>query len=516
MPTSGWWNDDSAAVVKLALAAAALGLVLAREGLRRRGHAPDGATSVWLGRALKALGVLGVLAYFNFGAFHFNGIRIHLWDMTHYYVGAKYFDELGYDGLYECIAVADAEQPGAAPRVAARTITDLRTNRMTTAAEAVAHPERCRDRFSPPRWRAFAADVGFLRDRFPEEAWERLSTNHGFNASPAWVLLARPLAGEGPVTWSRLLLLSSLDPLLVISALGAVAGAFGGGTAAVVAVVFGTYVPGRFWWTGGSFLRWDWLAALLGGLALCRRGRMFGAGGLLAYAALVRVFPLFTLGGAILAAVGARLSRRPVPPALRPLMLGALAVTLLLGGLAVKPGHPHGWDEFVGNLRKHASVPSPNRMGLATVVVWQRGTPPAIGDARDDGEARTRWEAAAGETLARRRWLWLGLAAAGVVAIGFAVRDQPLWAACVLGLMLAPLATPLACYYYIFVAAIPLLAARRPEVAGITLALVVAAGLVARMAQLETPAQFAAQSLLVLMAFGFVASGFITRRAHDD
>ena len=62
--------------------------------------------------------MLGVLAYFNFGAFHFDGLRVHLWDMTHYYLGAKYFGELGYDGLYECIAVADAESGW--PQVAAR------------------------------------------------------------------------------------------------------------------------------------------------------------------------------------------------------------------------------------------------------------------------------------------------------------------------------------------------------------------------------------------------------------
>ena len=79
--TNGWWNDDTAAIVKLALAAAALAVVVAGELARRRGALSRGTAALWRGRLLRGLGVLGVLAYFNFGAFHFDGIRVHLWDM---------------------------------------------------------------------------------------------------------------------------------------------------------------------------------------------------------------------------------------------------------------------------------------------------------------------------------------------------------------------------------------------------------------------------------------------------
>jgi hypothetical protein len=188
-------------------------------------------------------------------------------------------------------------------------------------------------------------------------------------------------------------------------------------------------------------------------------------------------------------------------------------VTVLFGGLTA--GRPHGWREFAGNLRKHTSVPSPNRMGLATIVAWDPATRPAVRTATTDSEIRTAWETRAADTLARRRWLWFALAAAGTLAIASAVRGQPIWVAATLGLLLAPLATPLACYYYVFVAAIPLLAARRAEVSGIILALVVAAGIVARQARLDTAEQYAAQSLIVLLAFGFVASGFLERARNS-
>ena len=107
----------------------------------------------------------------------------------------------------------------------------------------------------------------------------------------------------------------------------------------------------------------------------------------------------------------------------------------------------------------------------------------------------------------------IALALAGAAAIAFAVREQPAWAACTLGLLLIPLLRPLACYYYAFVAALPLLGERRPEVGGIAVALALASGIVAAMNRFGTDEQYVAQSLLIVVAFGFVASAFLARSA---
>src|SRR6185503_2041904 len=157
-----------------------------------------------------------------------------------------------------------------------------------------------------------------------------------------WMLIAHPLAGSGPLTWSRVRLLTALDPLLVIASLGAVAGAFGGWTASMVAVVFGTYFPSRVLWTGGSFLRWDWLAALLAGIALCRSARPLAGGALLGYAALVRVFPGFALAGVALAAVATLIRERRIDRDVRRVLAGAAIVIALLAPLAgaVRRGDP--------------------------------------------------------------------------------------------------------------------------------------------------------------------------------
>src|SRR5262249_60113405 len=111
--------------------------------------------------------------------------------------------------------------------------------------------------------------------------------------------------------------------------------------------------------------------------------------------------------------------------------------------------------------------------------------------------------------------LWGTLAVAGTLAIALAIRDQPAWLAGVLGLLLVALGRPLACYYYAFVAALPLASERRAEVAGILVALALASGIVARFSAFGMDEQYAAQSLLVVLTFVFVASAFLGQRVAD-
>jgi hypothetical protein len=501
----GWWNPEASAASKLILAAAALA-ALVRFRWKLFAHAKPR-------RLLGVLGVAGFLAYFNFGAYHFGGIYVHLWDTFHHVIGARYVDELGYDLLYECVTVADAEEPGGAAAAAQRQVTDLRTNRVSSGAEVLAQPERCRGRFSTARWADFKRDVGYFRARFPDADWQRVTQDHGFNASPVWLLAAHPLAGSGPLTATRVALLTAIDPLLMIAAFGAVAWAFGAVPAALAAIVWGTYFPARLWWTGGAFLRWDWLAALLAGVALCRRGRSYAGGALLGYSALSRVFPVFALAGAALAWLAARLRRRAVDPDIRRILLGALLAFTVLVPLSAAVRGPQTWRAFARDLAKHTSVASANRMGLGVLLAFDPATRARA--LPDEPDTRARWESAQERTLHGRRAIWIALVAAGVAAVALAVREQPAWAACLLGLLLIPLFRPLACYYYAFVAALPLLTERSLETGGIAVALALASGIVARFSGFGMDEQYAAQSLLVVMAFAYATSCFVGRPAAN-
>ncbi len=59
------------------------------------------------------LAAVGLGAHLDFLGFHGERGAVHYWDFFHYYMGSKYFAELGYGGLYDASARADAEDdPG--------------------------------------------------------------------------------------------------------------------------------------------------------------------------------------------------------------------------------------------------------------------------------------------------------------------------------------------------------------------------------------------------------------------
>ena len=503
--------ESALRVVPLLLAGAGLIVLLWEAWARRDGRRPEPRGARARERVLAGLGLLALVTYLEPLSAFSEARGVHLWDAFHYTIGAKYFDELGYDGLYDCVAVADAQEPGAAPGVSARLITDLRTNELVSASGIVARPEGCLHRFEPARWQSFRRDVALFRARFRSEDWARLSMDHGFNASPAWLLVAHPLVAHGALGWTRLRLLAALDPTLLVLALGLVAWAFEPRTAALVAIVLGTYFPAAAQWTRGSLLRWDWLAALLAGLAWCRRERPALGGAALGYAALSRMFPVFALVGVALGVVAGALRARAPRDGLR-ILAGAAALALVLvpASELARPGPT--WSAFAHNLAKHSGVPSPNRVGLPMVLAFDPSTSLSQLDHVPAAPARAVWVRAHAADIARHRAAWAIVAALAALGVALAARAQPGWCAAALGLALVPVGPALACYYYAFVAALACLAAQKGEVAVVLLGLTTAAGVAARLPRYRIDSQYAAQSLLAAVALAFVVSAFLGRK----
>ena len=63
---------------------------------------------VWAKGIALALAVMSIGAYFRYGDFGFQNFY-HRHEFFHYYLGSKYDRELGYERLYECVAVAQAD-----------------------------------------------------------------------------------------------------------------------------------------------------------------------------------------------------------------------------------------------------------------------------------------------------------------------------------------------------------------------------------------------------------------------
>jgi hypothetical protein len=139
--------------VKLFLALAVVALL----ALRRLG-AWRFAVAARYRAGLLILAALSGIVYFNFFSFHGTGTTrafVHLHDVAHYYLGAKYFAELGYTDLYAAMLRAGAEDGDAAVRV--EEVRDLRTYELVAAARGLRDGAVAKANFTPSRWRAFAA-----------------------------------------------------------------------------------------------------------------------------------------------------------------------------------------------------------------------------------------------------------------------------------------------------------------------------------------------------------------------
>jgi hypothetical protein len=461
------WADAAAAPARVATLK--LGLALAGTALLSWG-----AWLSWRGRPqaqaklrdalLAALGIAGLLGWWNFFQFHYPSF-FHPHELYHHVLGAKYFPELGYERLYSCTAVADVAD-GLGDPVAARVMTDLRTYELVGTAEIVAHPERCTDHFTTERWELFRGDLRWFRERVSAEVWEKLQRDHGYNPTPLWSAVARPLIGSRPLDEARLFTLTLIDPLLELALWGYVLWAFGWRAACVAALWWGTNLPANFTWIGGAFLREGWLASAVIGLCLLKLRRPLPAGFMLTTAALLRVFPLLFLVPLAWQAVErmVRGRRFVLSPELRSVAGGSLLALATLLPLSVAfGGGVDAWKGFARNIAHHAGTPTINAVGLGTWLSWDSETRLTRLEqtAPDPGRA---WKDAHTRRAAGRWPLRAGLALCLLAATLWAARREESWSAAALGVGLIPVLLDPSSYYTGIFLAYGLLWTRRPSI----------------------------------------------------
>jgi len=502
-----WFANDESARFEMVLAALAMALLIWGIKLEKAGRGNHFARlRDWL---LAAVGVISFFCYFNFGFWHFPN-RVHQWDTFHYYVGSKYFKELSYDRLYECVAVADSEAPGLRRRVELRKVMNLRTNMMEGTQHILAHPEECKGHFSAQRWEDFKKDVQHFRGKHDVKRWEEAQTDHGYNGSPVWNILGTWLSNTGPASDGQIDWLTWIDPLFIVGLTLLSMWAFGWRTTCVALAVFATNFPSRFYWTGGAFLRWDWLFYFVAGVCLIKKDRFMLGGFFLGYSTLLRIFPLLLFSGPLLVLAiqlwGKRSPDRPwwkpEPPTVaegesaarawgramvaradrryvRILLGAALAVATLVPISFATSSGINGYKAFAFNTRKHKETPLTNHMGLRTVVTYSTSE---AGRSLQNSRAEDPWgvwKRAKVETFKRRLPLYL-LFVAGFVGMLFAAlrfNAEP-WVACAMGTMFIAVGIELTCYYYSFLFATTFLYYKRKEAGAILLGVTAATGFI--------------------------------------
>jgi hypothetical protein len=171
-------------------------------------------------RLLLALTAVAGLNYARWGPdlpFH----HTDAYDLLHYYVNAKYFDELGYYDLYPAAILADHSNGGPFFEEGDRYMDqDERGHQLRSIDTALARGRVAKERFTAERWAAFEHDVLTLQrtpGNLSSQLWRQMIQDHGYNGTPVWTLLARPFAELVPV--EQVKLLCHLDTVLLAAAL---------------------------------------------------------------------------------------------------------------------------------------------------------------------------------------------------------------------------------------------------------------------------------------------------------
>ena len=451
--------------IRLLLVFATLAWIGLGRWFSRRGSNKARAAGPWV---LLVLALTSYASYYDFfRAQHGTGFKST--DVYHYYMGSKYFAEVGYFDLYPC-TVAVLVDSGVESQFDMPRIRDQRTLRFAAAEDALAMGRACQQRFTAPRWRAFEADVGWFGGRMQRSDWHAIFRDHGYNPTPVWGAIGALASDRVALGSGAFDVLLRLDRVLMLASFGFMFWAFGAEVAALAVIVWGTGHHWSYVWIGDSFLRNLWLAALLIGISLLRKKRYAAAGAGLALSSLLRIFP-----GAFVATLFAKAARSyfkagRVPDGLLRLFAGAgiFALVAVLGTLLVSGQGLTGFIDFAEKIAAFRDRPGLNKIGLSSLS-W-RAVMTAAGSLVTDDAGKLILSPVSGWWVtAWIRGLQLVVLVPAVFLFWRAIPRARNWEAACMGFALIPLVSSPANYYYSFVICGVLLGAERPRVSTYTL-----------------------------------------------
>ncbi len=458
-----WPVEASVIDVSRAVCGAVACAVVLRLGLR-----PEHAGQGLLTGLLASMAFMSILTFYNFGHpqfFDFEGRKpsyVHTWDMRVYFPFVKYFDELGYDGVYlaSVKAYADDKLDGSLDRIEDTQLRDLSDYEMRSVSDVAEEIHAVKGRFSPERWTEFKQDMSYFWKTMGPRAYLNSLRDHGGNATPAWLLVAYAIYGSAEASEATFLWGALLDPLLLLLFFIVAWRTFGMRTALVCIVAYGAttiYQFGSNW--GGSTLRNDWMVLLgLGVCALASR-RWFLAGLLLGWGAMIRAFPVLALvflaapiAWRLFAAVRKRRSgsndASPFSQLLPLVKVGAgvFVVVVVLGGLSTSRfGIERSWGAWSQKISMHANKPNVNHIGIIASVSYEPNN--LWNNLRARGEDPEQWGPLTAQTMKDRRWITtLGMLLYTLLGIA-ACRRLRLADAAVIGTLMIPIYFYPANYY---------------------------------------------------------------------
>lgn len=423
------------------------------------------------------LGVVAICLYFH--AFKFGYPKYwHRWDQYHYYMGAKYFPEIKYDGLYKCSAIAQHqlgvvtyEEPDDKGNVRSKRI-DMKAeleaktktvrnlggdNLLMKVDDLIKNPEQCINRFSPARWEQYKRDVKFFRIVSDKKYWEDMQRDHGYNPPPVWTLAGWWISNLHDAEVWFMQAIAMIDIAYLLGVFAALWWAFGWRVSAVAAIFWGTQASAPFYWTGGAFLRQDWLFFMVLSACLARKRYFALAGAAMVYCGLLRIFPgLIVIGWLVVCGAYVWRNKRFRPEHLRAIVGGCVAAALLIGASLAVVGKNSYQEFYQHTIKVHDMTPLTNHMGLRVLVGHNVGVGKESGRMKYTKDVSLvdpfeRWKSMRNERYAKYKPVAYAIILASLGLFVYVVRRvKSLWIAQCLGQIWIILLSQLTCYYYSF------------------------------------------------------------------
>ena len=369
-------------------------------------------------------------------------------DNFHYYVGSKYFDELGYFNLYSCALVVLAERGLQLPDAQSHKARDLRSMELRPYDTVKQDGRNCPERFGAVRWQEFGDDIVYFIQDLPHHLRRATWQDHGYHPPPSWTLVGGWVAAVAPATDPKTAYrLARIERVLVVLGFGLVIWAFGWETACLVVLIWGTGSLWRYSWVGDAFLRHLWWISAIGGVAVLRKGFAFAGGVALTFSALLRLFPgAFGIGYVFRAIQRARSQGKLSARYIR-FAAGAILAFGVAGVFSLLLLPASAYPDFAAKILGFSSMSVTNQMGLQVVARW---------------------------IFPESQWAAMGLRLTAlcifVPLFWRALNNSEDWEAAALGACLIPLLTAPTNYYFSFLVPVALLANRRPTIGLILLA----------------------------------------------
>ena len=420
------------------------------------------------------LTTLGFLVYYDgFNANVRYDQYYHRHEFFHYYLGAKYDRELGYHRLYECALIAEGEfSPRGKAAITGREIRDLRVDLIKPVKDTyvLSDPNECKKHFTPEAWAAFKKDVSWVESVARGSYWENMLKDHGYNPPPVWTMDGKFFASFGTLSHEFCLALAAIDIALQLGCVLLIGWAFGWRIMTVATVFWGCNAPANFYWTGGAFMRMDYIFFLVAAVCLARKRRFGLAGAALTWSSLLRVFPVILFFGWGVMILIHLIRHRAFHPDHKRLIAGCAVAAGVLIPASIAVTGVDAYKEFAHHISVHKRTPLTNTMGLETVLEhdWEGRMRFTRDDNLDD--PFEGWKNGRLGRFTKMKPVFL--AVTGFVALWtvWALRrTKLLWAAVPMGLLLLMCLTNLTCYYYNVCMIAAALALQRPGIAPVML-----------------------------------------------